>query len=257
MQGDFQDYLLGRSDNMEARIAPHPRMSAAEQLGIYRRGYGLRLVEALGNDFPGLKAMLGAPAFEDLCHTYVAAHPSRHPSLRALGRSLPGFLGAMAIPPHVLAAGMAHFDWAVAKAFDAADQPRAGLADLLMLPPTAWDSFALVFSDTVSVFEGDAALGTLRHDLLRGREQLSVSAGDGVTWLIWRQGEGVQYRPMPEDEAAALNLMRLQATFGAMCRLVAERFGNPNAALRCAEMLKDWLESGLVVAICHDGAMTI
>lgn len=239
----FQDYLRGSSEALALQVRDDH-----ERLEIYRRGYAVRLVEALANDFPGLQGLLGAAEFADMARRYVAAHPSRHASLRWLGRALPGYLERQMVPLHPLAADMARFDWAVALAFDARDQSIAGLVDLLALPPVAWESFSLIFADSVSTFAADAALGDLRQAVLRDAADLPSMAGVQASWAVWRQGEEVRYRALAKDEAAVFRLMQSGATFGEMCRLTGE-LGAVDAALRSAEMLKDWLERGLVAAI--------
>ncbi|WP_374656045.1 putative DNA-binding domain-containing protein [Dongia sp.] len=251
LQADFQAYLLHRAEGIVRHVQSNGRLCAADLLEVYRRGYGLRLVEALGNDFPGLKAMSGEEAFERLARAYVAAYPSRHPSLRWLGRALPDYLAAM----DPLAAGMARFDWAVALAFDARDEEPAGLADLFALPPDMWETFTIVFADGVSVFTADASMGDLRHAFLRDSDDRPAAAGYETSWIVWRHGEEVQYRRQEQDEAAAFGLMRDGGPFGAMCRLLAER-GQENAAPRSAEIIKDWLERGLVAAVVHDAPVS-
>ncbi len=240
LQQSFQKYLLG--DTAQAPLLNESR----DRLDIYRRGYALRLVEALGNDFPGLKVMLGAAAFADIACGYIADHPSHHPSLRWLGRGLPDYLNARG---ETLAAGMARFDWAVALAFDAPDETIIGLPDLLALPAEAWAHFSLRFAAGVSIITADAGTGDLRRALLHDETVNDAAPGLPVSWLVWRAGEDVQYRALAEDEAACFDRMQRGASFAAMCEDLARDFHEANAAQRGAEMLQDWLQRGLVAAI--------
>jgi hypothetical protein len=240
LQQDFQNCLLGDAAHLPALNEP------AERLDIYRRGYALRLVEALANDFPGLLALLGEAAFAGMARGYIARHPSRHYSLRWLGRQLGDHLDAYAEP---LVAGMAHFDWAVALAFDAPDAPIMGLADLLALPAPAWESFGLRFAPGASVITADAVTGDLRRAVLHSEVARPLPTGLLVPWLIWRQGEEVQYRALPPDEASALADMREGLTFDRMCGTLARDFHDEDPARRGAEMLQDWFVRGLVTEI--------
>lgn len=253
IQAEFQDYLLGRSDTIAARVRGNERIGATDLLQVYRHGYLQRLAEALGNDFPGLRGLLGPAVFAHMARAYVAAHPSQHSSLRWLGRNVPHHLATHPISGQPLAAGMARFDWAVALAFDARDDVPATMADMLGLPAAAWDSFRLVFADAVSDFRADSGIADLRRAILHDEPVPPVAGDSDQRWIVWRQDEEVQYRTLAEDEAAAFDLMRNNNRFGAMCCLLAEKFANPDAALRSAQMLKDWLDRGLVAAIDHDG----
>lgn len=262
LEGRFQDFLRGRSDTVLDDIAPGGELAAAARLGIYRHAYRQRLVEALGNEFPGLLALLGTADFADLAYRYVAAHPSRNPSLRWLGAALPNFLET-AIPgatgnckPPTLAADMAHFDWAVAHAFDAPDAAPLSLADMLSLPPAAWDSVSFTFTPSLSEVEGDDVLGDLRQALLRDIRPLPTPSGRRLAWLVWRLDGEVQFRATSAEESASLRIIRDGGSFGAMCGLLAEGGICADPVLRAAELIKDWFDRGLVIGLVHDAALS-
>ena len=92
----FQDGLLGRSRDILGSVRGNARESAETMFGVYRNAYWARLVEALGNDLPGLKALMGDEAFDKMARAYVAKHPSQHPSIRWAGRHLADFLATEA-----------------------------------------------------------------------------------------------------------------------------------------------------------------
>lgn len=68
------------------------RLSAHERLGIYARGYVLRLLECLRAEFPILRALVGDQVFEMFASSYVWTRPSRTPSLYDLGAGFADFL---------------------------------------------------------------------------------------------------------------------------------------------------------------------
>jgi len=247
----FQAYLL----TGDAAILPHlrgnARLGAPDLLAVYGHAYRTRLMEALANDFPGLSGLLGADDFAALAGDYLAAHPSHFPSLRWLGRSLPEFLDRHPHPAHPLAADMARFDWAVAHAFDARDETAVTLAEILALLPTGWEDLRLRFAASVATLDTDAAIGDLRRSLLRDEAMPASDARPSLVlrWLVWRQEEQVLYRPMAMDEARCFDLIQGGGSFGAMClALVADR-DETAAVSRSAEILKDWLERGLIAGI--------
>jgi hypothetical protein len=105
-------------------IAPNSRLTAFERLEIYNRQYWYRVLGALAEDFPALRAVIGARRFEALSIAYLAEHPSRSFTLRNLGSKLPAWLAAH--PEHTgrrhrLAVDMAKMEWAFVEAFDAAE----------------------------------------------------------------------------------------------------------------------------------------
>jgi hypothetical protein len=73
-------------------LASSPGLSAGERLGIYRRGYRLRLLEAMRGLHPGLRALLGPELFDDFAAAYLDACPSRSRTLSELDRRFAGYL---------------------------------------------------------------------------------------------------------------------------------------------------------------------
>ena len=108
----------------EEFIAPNSRLTAFERLEIYNRQYWFRLQSAFTEDFPGLRAVVGAERFEALMNAYLAAHPSRSFTLRNLGSKLHEWLTRN--PHHAgrrlaLALDVVRVEWACIEAFDNAE----------------------------------------------------------------------------------------------------------------------------------------
>ena len=69
-------------------------LPALDRLGIYARGYRLRLLECLRAEFPVLRALLGDSLFDAFALDYLGAHPSTSYTLNALGLGFPAYLSA-------------------------------------------------------------------------------------------------------------------------------------------------------------------
>lgn len=250
----FQDGLLGRSQDILGSVRGNARESAETMFGVYRNAYWARLVEALGNDLPGLKALAGDEAFDRMARTYVARHPSQHPSIRWAGRRLADFLAAEApYRDDPWFADMARFDWALAFAFDAADAPAAGLADLVGVPPEFWGSIRLAFHPTLDAFRISTPVDEARPRLLENPNmQLDRAARCERAIMAWRIAHDVKFRAIDALEFAALQAMRDGATFGDLCELVAREVDPGTAPLRAAQILQGWLEWGIVATVSHN-----
>jgi len=250
----FQDGLLGRSQDILRSVRGNARESAETMFGVYRNAYWARLVEALGNDLPGLKALMGDEAFDRMARAYVAKYPSQHPSIRWAGRHLAEFLASEA-PYHdePWFADMARFDWALAFAFDAADAPAAGLADLVGVPPEFWGSIRLAFHPTLDVFRVSTPVDEARPLLLENADtRLDRAARCERAVMAWRIEHDVKFRAIDELEFSALQAMQGGATFGDLCELVAGAVDHEIAPLRAAQILQGWLEWGIVATVSHD-----
>jgi hypothetical protein len=251
----FQDGLLGRSQDILRSVRGNAREPAETMFGVYRNAYWARLVEALGNDLPGLKALMGDETFDKMARAYVAKHPSQHPSIRWAGQHIAAFLANE--PPYrdePWFADMARFDWALAFAFDAADASAAGLADLVGVPPEFWGSIRLVFHPTLDAFRISTPVDEARPQLLENADiQLDRAARCDRAIMAWRIGLDVKFRAIDPLEFSALQAMQDGATFGDLCELVAGAVDPETAPLRAAQILQGWLEWGIVAMVEHEG----
>jgi hypothetical protein len=138
---------LTRADNMRKRnsrhqlmtevagsfIAPNDRLTSFERLEIYNRQYWFRVMDALSEDFPGLRAILGAKRFRAITVAYLTECPSRSFTLRNLGSRLSLWLRShpeWMQPNAPLVRDMTNLEWAHIVAFDAAELPPLKPEDL-------------------------------------------------------------------------------------------------------------------------------
>lgn len=117
-------------------IAPNSQLSPFERLEIYNRQYWYRVLSALAEDFPALRAVVGSTAFEALSIAYLTAHPSKSFSLRNLGSKLADWLAAnpqYAGRRHRLAVDVTRIEWAFVESFDNADHDPLTLEQIATL----------------------------------------------------------------------------------------------------------------------------
>src|SRR6476620_8270809 len=65
-----------------AHVEEFVRSDALRRLDVYANMYFFRLLEVLEDDYPSLRAALGAEAFHNLVTDYLQRHASTHPSVR-------------------------------------------------------------------------------------------------------------------------------------------------------------------------------
>ena len=117
-------------------IAPNSRLSSFERLEIYNKQYWFRVLGAIAEDFPALRSVIGARAFDAMSVAYLSAHPSRSFTLRNLGSRLADWLEKN---PHYagrrarLAEDVARIEWAFVEAFDNAEHEPLTLEQIATL----------------------------------------------------------------------------------------------------------------------------
>ena len=254
LQRAFQAYLLASSDGFAAAVRDTRKADRTTLLDVYRDGYALRLIEVLTNDYPGLLAMAGPADFDHLGRAYIAAHPSRHASVRWFGRHLADFMART--PPYsgsTAAIEMARFEWLLGEAFDAPDLAPVAASQLMALPPDAWEtlSFTPLPSLRRAVFAFDVPQAWQRREEVEAGNLEVTPAAAAVPWMIWRPERVSKFRSLEADEAAMLDVLADGRSFPELCEAVVSHVGKDQAAARAAGLLRAWVEEGLLGSFSH------
>ena len=249
LQRAFQDYMLATSDGFRSAVRDTSKADRATLLDVYRDGYALRLIEALTTDYPGVMAMAGPADFDHMARAYIAAHPSRKPSVRWYGRDLGDFL-AITAPYNgtPAAAEMARFEWALGEAFDAPDVTPVTADALMALPQEAWESLSFATHPSLRritlAFEAPQAWQR-RQEV--GPGVLEVDrAPEPLVWAIWRPDLVSNFRSLAHDEAAMLDALVAGRPFPELCEALVPFTGEDQAPARAASLLRAMVEGGMI-----------
>jgi len=225
-------------------------------LDVYRQAYRARLVAALTDNYTVLARALGDEAFDALGRAYLAAQPSRHPSIRWFGHELAGFMAEAndELVPHPSLVDFAAMDWALRGAFDAAEAPLLDPATLAALSPDDWAGLVLHLHPSAQrVRLGHAiepAWRLLREwGLESGEDQpdLPEPVPHEHVLLTWRQAGETRWRSLEPLEAALLQAVAEGAPFALLCeRAAAELEDTEEAAPAVISALQQWLGDGLL-----------
>jgi hypothetical protein len=251
LQRDLQSHLLGEPSSIADAIVDAPPLPTPARLGIYRNAYRVRLIEALGDTYPVLHALLGDEVFVALGEEFVAAHPSVHRSIRWYGGELAEFLGQCApYAEQPILAELALLEWTLAEVFDAADAEPQSRAALSAVDASAWSDLQFEFHPSLRRlhlhWNTTAVWQAMSHD---ETPPDPVCAEHPVPWLLWRQNLQNYFRSLAADEAAALDLGLSGANFGEICEALAEWLPDEEIPLRAASLVGTWADSGIIVSI--------
>ena len=252
LQADFLAYILGDDAAMAGKVHATRKAAAETLLGVYRNAYPLRLLEALGTNFPRLKKVLGDADFDRAGRGYIAGTPPRHFSIRWYGDKLARHLAAT--PPWSAApalAELAAFEWALAACFDASDAPTLGITDIAAIPPGDWAGMTLGFHPSLRVFVSRWTVPELWNALGGASDDRPapkpVERAEPAPFALWRVEGQTQFRSLPQDEAAMLAAAREGQAFATLCELLAAFVPEDQAGGRAAGLLRQWVEQGWIV----------
>ncbi|MEO6280794.1 DNA-binding domain-containing protein [Roseateles sp.] len=225
-------------------------------LAVYRDAYRARLVAALADNYTVLARALGDEAFDALGRAYIAAQPSRHPSIRWFGHELAGFMAEAGddLVPHASLVDFAAMDWALRGAFDAAEAPPLDPAALAALGPDDWAGLVLQLQPSAQrvplAYAIEPAWRVLREwepELGSDQPELPEPAPHEHVLLAWRQGLETRWRSLEPLEAALLNAVAAGTPFALLCERAAAELGDPEAAAPAViQHLQRWLADGLL-----------
>ena len=235
----------GTSSALAAEIRGDDRLDPAGRVAIYARMYCARLIDALGEDYPRVAAVLGTDRFGELAHEYVATHPSTHPSLRWFGRGFAAFLAqatASGIPEFL--SDLARLEWARLAAFDAPEVALLDVESLRRLPPEGWASLRLHLAPAVQVLRVTWPVHRIWES---DRSDEAWRSAD--TWSrVWRQGDKVYQASMDAAERTALACVEAGDEFGDVCGALTSVVPPDAAAHTAGALVLRWMEDGILRA---------
>ncbi len=241
LQASFQDHVLRDDTAIEQQVLGDARFPTALRLGVYSGAYALRLIEVLGESFPAVQAALGDRQFAALVSDFARACPSRYRSARAYGEELGPWLASRLSGPKAAGiADLARFEWAVAGAFDAADQRSLEASDLAAVAPTQWSDLQFAFSPTLRGVNLNSNAVAWWRFACAGQARPSKWRPTCLQrWVVWRRDLAVFYRRLPQAEAQILDAARSGACFGELCAAL-------DGPARAATLLHGWVSEGLL-----------
>ena len=235
-------------------LRPGNHLSPTERLDVYADMYFYRLRDCLAEDYPNLAAWIGPARFHNLVTDYLLAHPSRHPSLRELGRALPVFLESQPLPERfAFAPDLARLEWARFDVFDDADAEPLTREALLGRGAASPEDFLLALVPALRLLQLEPGVLALWRALADGKptaERASVRSGVRQAVCVWRRGFAIFHRSLAADEERCLRAFNGEplslARLGELVLAGQSDDGEPDpAGARFAELLERWMADGV------------
>lgn len=248
-------------------IAPNSNLNAFERLEIYNRQYWYRVLGALAEDFPGLKVVVGAQAFEALSIAYLREHPSRSFTLRNLGSKLAEWLAAnpkFAGRRHRLAVDVARMEWAFVEAFDSAEWSPLTLEQIATLDAGSKLALQPHLQLIALEYPADDLVLSLHKRDKRQTSEAGVSHDDAevpaatlprlrrrATWLAAHRVEySVYYLRLEREEFLTLRAMRegIPLVDALATGFIGSKMAEARRPRRIQQWFGKWAELGWICA---------
>lgn len=220
------------ADIAASYISPNSRLTSFERLEIYNRQYWFRLITAVSEDYPTLKAILEQKRFDALIFAYLAEHPSTSWTLRDLGAKLPAFLAAhpeFGGRRHRLAVDVANLELAYVDAFDGKQldpltteeaqaigaDSRLCLQPHLRLLELAYPVDNLVLAVKKEMPEVDIVSSAATQRDATDRSKIPPIKSEVVFLAVHRYDDSVYYRRLEKEAFLLLRALRSGASVAA------------------------------------------
>jgi len=205
----LRDEGVLETGDLRSLLRPSASLAPTERLDVYADMYFYRLRDCLAEDYPNLAKWVGPQHFHNLVTDYLLAHPSRHYSLRELGRALPDFLvGHPLVNRFPRAPGLATLEWARVDVFDEADSAALD-REALLEHATAPERCLLGLIPAARLIRLEAGVLPLWRRLEDDEDagqpgSETVAAGETLAACVWRRDFAVFHRSLASDEARCL-----------------------------------------------------
>jgi hypothetical protein len=248
----------------ESFIAPNSRLTSFERLEIYNRQYWYRILGALAEDFPALRALIGTERFDALSIAYLTEHPSRSFTLRNLGSKLPEWLivhPEYAGRRHRLAVDLARMEWAFVEAFDAPERDPLTQRQIAALQGESKLTLQPCLQLVALSYPADDLVLELHQREKRQTSEAGVAHEDDSaataipslrprpTWLaVHRVDLSVYYRRIAREEFQTLVALRDGSALGEALEagFVSSRIPERNRPEHVQQWFGSWAELGWI-----------
>lgn len=238
-----------REESFDARLEHLLASPAGDTVGarwhVYASGYHARLVEALENDFPALRRILGAGPFASLTARYARALPPRSFDLGRFGDRLAGFLHADPLAAELpFLSDLARLEWALAEAFVARGEAALDLATVQAAGAERVAEWRLGLVAGAQVIESAWPLVELWATQAQEDREVDVDLRQGPAWVLARRrGERSEPLSLGTADAALLRAIAGGARLGDLAAEATEPEQVDDLALR----FRAWIEAGVIV----------
>ncbi|KTD24721.1 Uncharacterized protein conserved in bacteria [Legionella lansingensis] len=250
LQNMFQAYLLNGQPTIENHVIHSAKVSAAKRLDIYGDAYRSRLLECLASNYPVFKRYIGPELFEEIGNTYIEQYPSSYRSIRWYGDNFSHYLEQNQPKTHSYLAELAHFEWCLNLAFDAADADVLTVQEMAAVPPESWADMTFTLHPSLQQLNFFWNVAPIWQAV--ANEQVPdkpVRNAKQKSWGVWRSNYTSRFYSLADDEAWALAATMRGANFGEICTGLCEWLNEEEVGLRAASLLKGWIELGLITKI--------
>ena len=186
---------------------------------VYRRNVLSNLRDALAAAYPVVRRLVGDAFFGAAAEHYARTHPSTSGDLHRYGEAFAAFLERYA-PARALEylPDVARLEWAVARAFHAADARAFDFAALAAIPEDARGAIGLALQPAATLLRSDYPITAIWEANQPDRDGTPERTEGADRALVYREGFAVRVQALADDEWALLEAIARGAMLGELAQ---------------------------------------
>ncbi len=224
---NFMEAIYGSESAALDSIRASERLSASQQLAIYRGSVYGTLTRALTEIFPVVERCVGKVFFEAMASRFIDQVPPRSHSLDDIGEDFPEFVDNFeALSNYPYLGDVARLEWFWHRAFHAADDDALRAESLQRVPSDNYDELRFIPRHSLHCIRSEyPVLDIWRNnrppysdaevDLLKG----------GQTIVLWREGYDVCVATVSETEWELIDAIKNGLSLGTICQQAESKRG--------------------------------
>ena len=214
----MHDFLIGRDEAAATRYVVPDRLTPEQRLSVYRNTLDSTLENALRLSYPAVRGLVGTEFFEAAARIFVHERPPRASWLDLYGADFGDFLAAFAPAASLpYLPDVARLEWAVTRAFHAADTEPIDANRLAAVDPESHDRLRFTVDPSVSLLRSGYPADAIWRAVLEG-DNAALAALDlaegPVRLLVQRMTTGVEVVRIDEAVFRATEALIAGRTLG-------------------------------------------
>lgn len=242
LQNDFRHWLVDGADTSAEQIGH----AAGPGLKVYQNNYRTQLIACLTDIHEHTRSWLGDDAFLAAAITHIDAAP---PHAWTLDDYPAGFADTVAslYPDDVEVAELVRLEWALSRAFVAADADPVAPAALANID---WDDAVIRFVPSLKTIRVNTNAAAIWSALAAGDiPPPALRLPEPAALLVWRQDFTPCFRTIDGVEDQAITLCAHGHSFGTLCATMVTALGEADGIGRAAALLSQWIGDRIIIGV--------
>ncbi len=228
-------------------VNPSETLSPVERIAIYRRMFVLRMCDAMGIDYPGIKHFFGEEKFDEIVMDYVRTYPSNSYTLNHLGRNFPQFISESNLRDKEFLGDLARLELALTNNMDASDSPVLIQQDIASVQPDEWNTATLVPIAALELLEFNYPAAEYLRSVIDEESTEEPIHPKRNAIVVYRKNFTTWFKQLTDEEYVLLYQLCNGATVVQALDILVAQFPDRQKEFEhhVFEWFSDWIQRGM------------